>query len=201
MRASRWIVVSALLCLRMAVATPSLAGSICGTVRDALTTQPVAQAALFLFDNLDQYTGLYAGSDVAGQYCINNVTPGTYTLQVKVDDYIVAVVPGIVVTETPTGVNVDLRRRFALDEPWPNPASGSVSFRLQAPAESRVQLDVFDAAGRRVYGWDGTAPQSGERTIQWNLQDFNHTEVQSGIYFVRLRAANFTAVRRFVRLR
>ena len=201
MRASRWIFASALIAIWMAVATPSLAGSICGTVRDALTTQPVAQAALFLFDNLDQYTGLYAGSDITGHYCINNITPGTYTLQVKVNDYVVAVVPGIVVTDSPTGVNVDLRRRFALDEPWPNPAASLVSFRLQAPPESRVQLDVFDAAGRRVYGWDGRAPGNGERTIEWNLRDFNGTELQSGIYFVRLRAANATAVRRFVRLR
>ncbi len=201
MCASRLPLVTALVATWMAVATPSFSGSICGTVRDAITTQPVAQAALFLFDNLDQYTGLYAGSDIAGQYCINNITPGTYTLQVKVNDYVVKVVPGIVVTDSPTGVNVDLRWRVALDEPWPNPASGSVSFRLQAPPESRVQLDVYDVAGRRIYGWEGDAPANGERTIEWSLQDFNGTELQSGIYFVRLRGANSTVVRRFVRLR
>ena len=201
MRVSRLCLATALVATWTVAAAPSLAGSICGTVRDALTLQPVSQAALFLFDNLDQYTGLYEDTDVAGQYCIDDITPGIYTLQVRVNDYLVAVVPGIEVTDSPTGVDVDLRRLFALDEPWPNPASGMVSFRLQAPPESQVQLDVFDAAGRRLYGWQGRASGNGERTIEWNLRDFNGTELQSGIYFVRLRAANATAVRRFVRLR
>jgi hypothetical protein len=106
-----------------------------------------------------------------------------------------------VVTQTPTGVDVDLNPRFALDQPWPNPASSTVTFRLYSPADAPVQLDVFDVSGRRVYGWKGTSPVTGERTIEWNLRDFNGTELQSGIYFVRLNAANATAVRRFVRLR
>ena len=200
MRAPRLCLATALVAAWIAAAAPSLAGSICGTVRDALTNQPVAQAAVFLFDNTNQYTGLYAGTDVTGHYCINNVANGTYTLQVRVNDYLVATVGGIEVTTT-TGVDVDVHPRFGLAQPWPNPASSSVTFRLQATPDTQVDLDVFDVAGRRVYGWRGRASGAGERTIEWNLRDFNGTELQSGIYFVRLNAANGTVVRRFVRLR
>jgi hypothetical protein len=200
MRASRLCLASALVAICIAAAAPSFAGSICGTVRDALTNQPVPQAAVFLFDNSSQYTGRYAGTDVNGHYCINSVAAGTYKLQVRVDDYLVAVVSGIVVTTT-TGVDVDIHPRFALAQPWPNPASTTVSIRFQASPESNVQLDVFDVAGRRVFGWMGRTSVAGEQTIEWNLRDFNGSEVQSGIYFVRLRAAGDTAVRRFVRLR
>lgn len=200
MRASRLCFASALVAICIAAAAPSFAGSICGIVRDAVTTLPVGQAAIFLFDNSSQYTGLYAGTDNAGHYCINNVAAGTYTLQVKVDNYLVAVVSGIEVTTT-TGVDVDLHPRFALAQPWPNPASSSISFRLQAPPDSDVHLDVFDVAGRRVYGWRGRASLAGERTIEWNLRDFNGHDLQSGIYFVRLNSADGTLVRRFVRLR
>jgi hypothetical protein len=184
-----------------ALASPSFASSICGTVRDVTTNQPVPQAALFLFDNSDQYTGLHDDSDVNGEYCIDNIVAGTYTLQVRVNDYLVATIYGIEVTETTTGVDVDVSPRFALNSPWPNPASTTVTFRFQAPPESPVTLDVFDVAGRRLYGWQGIAPGPGQQTIEWNLRDFNGTELQSGIYFVRLRAADQTAVRRFVRLR
>jgi len=178
----------------------AFAGSICGTVRDAVTTLPVPQAALFLFDNSDQYTGLYADTDINGQYCIDNVAVGTYTLQVKVDNYVVATIYGVEVTETPTGVDVDIPPRFSLDS-WPNPASSSITFHLQTASNAEVELDVFDVAGRRVYGWKGPASRAGERTIQWNLRDFNGTDLQSGIYFARMRTAGQTAVRRFVRLR
>lgn len=201
MRRSHLSIVTALAAIWITVSNASFAGSICGTVRDALTSQPVPQAALFLFDNLDQYTGLYAGTDVNGEYCIHDVPAGTYTLQVKVNDYLVATVPGVKVAESPTGVDVDVAPRFGLAQPWPNPASTTVTFGLSSPPGTPVELDVFDVAGRRVHGWKGHASAAGERTIEWNLRDFNGTELQSGIYFVRLRAAGQTAVRRFVRLR
>jgi hypothetical protein len=200
MRASRLCLASALVAICIATAAPSFAGSICGTVRDVLTNQPVPQAAIFLFDNTDQYTGFYAGTNVNGHYCVNNVPDGTYTLQVKVNNYLVATVSGVEVTTT-TGVDVDLHPRFGLANPWPNPATSNITFRLQAPPDSQVELAVFDVAGRRVYGWRGHASLAGERTIEWNLRDFNGSDLQSGIYFVRLHAANDTVVRRFVRLR
>ena len=185
----------------IAVSSPALAGSVCGTVRDATTTLPVPQAAIFLFDNADQYTGLFEDTDANGQYCIDNVPVGTYTLQVKVNNYLVAVVYGVEVTETPTGVDVDLTPRFMLEQPWPNPASNGITFRLHAAPDSPVTIDVFDVAGRRLYGWKGLVSQTGERTIEWNLRDFNGSDLQSGIYFVRLQTATESAVRRFVRLR
>ncbi len=192
---------AALAALWISTASASFAGSVCGTVRDATTSQPVPQAALFLFNNLDQYTGLYADTNVNGAYCINNIAAGTYTLQVRVNNYLVATVSGIKVAESPTGVDVDVSPCFSLDVPWPNPASSTVTFRFQAPSETQVTLDVFDVAGRRVHGWKGQASIAGVQTVEWNFRDFNGSELESGIYFVRLRAANTTAVRRFVRLR
>ena len=200
MRVSRLCLATALAAVFLASAAPSLAGSICGTVRDATTLAPVPQAAIFLFDNTNTYTGLYAGTDVAGHYCVNNVPDGTYTLQVKANDYIQATITGVEVTTT-TGVDVDLHPRFGLAQPWPNPASSTVNFRLAAAPDSQVALNVYDFAGRRVYGWSGRVSAAGERTIEWNLRDFNGTELQSGIYFVRLHSADGTLVRRFVRLR
>ena len=201
MRVSCPVFATLLLASWTALASPSFASSICGTVRDVTTNLPVPQAALFLFDNSDQYTGLHDDSDVNGEYCINNIDAGTYTLQVRVNDYLVATVYGIEVTETTTGVDVDLNPRFSLEQPWPNPASTTVTFRLHTAPDAAVQLDVFDVAGRRVYGWQGHGTGTGDRTIEWNLRDFNGSELNSGIYFVRLNAGGASVVRRFVRIR
>ena len=200
MHVSRSLLATVLFATVTAAASLSFAGSVCGTVRDATTLAPVPQAAIFLFDNASQYTGLYAGTDVAGHYCVNNVPDGTYTLQVKVNNYITANIPNVVV-KTTTGVDVDIHPRFALAQPWPNPASSSVTFRLSAQPDADAHLDVFDVAGRRVYGWRGRVSVAGERTIEWNLRDFNGNDLKSGIYFVRLNSADGTLVRRFVRLR
>ncbi len=175
------------------------AGSICGTVRDGVTAQPVPNAAVFLFDQLDQYTGLYAGTDVGGHYCIDNVPSGTYTIQVRVNDYLSAVVRGIVVDDA-TDVDVTTRAPMFLDQPWPNPATNEVTFRLGAPAGTDTRLEVYDVRGRLVMGWRGESPAGG-RTIRWDLRDTQGDPIASGIYLIRLRAGGSEIVRRFVRIR
>lgn len=176
------------------------AGSICGTVRDGVTLQPVPNAAVFLFDNLDQYTGLYAGTDVDGRYCIHSIPAGTYTIQVRVDDYLSAVVRDIVVEDDATGVDVTTRPPLFLDQPWPNPATNEVTLRLDAPDGADTQLEIYDVRGRLVMGWRGSGPTGG-RTIRWDLRDASGSPVASGMYLVRLRAGGDEVVRRFVRLR
>jgi hypothetical protein len=181
-------------------AAPCRAGSICGTVRDGVTLQPVSNAAVFLFDNLDQYTGLYAGTDLDGRYCIDNIPAGTYTIQVRVDNYLSAVVSGIVVEEDATDVDVTTRAPLFLDQPWPNPATNEVTFRLDAPDGVETRLEVYDVRGRLVMGWQGDGP-AGSRTIRWDLRDADGAAIASGIYLIRLRAGGNEIVRRFVRLR
>lgn len=180
-------------------ATTVRAGSICGTVRDGVTLQPVSNAAVFLFDQSDQYTGLYAGTDVAGHYCIGNIPSGTYTIQVRVNDYVTAVVRGIEVDDA-TSVDVTTRPPLFLEQPWPNPATNDVTFRLDAPDGVETVLEVYDVRGRLITGWSGAGPAGG-RTIRWNLRDANGSPVASGIYLIRLRAGGDEVVRRFVRLR
>ncbi len=181
-------------------AAPCRAGSICGTVRDGVTLQPIPNAAVFLFDNLDQYTGLYAGTDVDGRYCIASIPAGTYTIQVRVDDYVAAVVSDIVVEEDATDVDVTTRPPLFLEQPWPNPATSEISFRLDAPDGVDTRLEVYDVRGRLVMGWRGGGPE-GSRTIRWNLRDASGNPVASGVYLLRLRAGGNELVRRFVRLR
>jgi hypothetical protein len=182
------------------LAPVAIAGTVCGTVRDAQTLQPIPNAAVFLFDHLDQYTGLYTGTDPGGQYCILNIPSGTYTIQVRVDDYIAAVVRDIVV-DNATSVDITTSPRFFLDQPWPNPAANRIFFRMGATSETVVSLEVFDVRGRLVAGWTGNGPGSAGRTVEWNLQDLEHNDVPSGVYFARLRSDGHEVVRRFVRLR
>jgi hypothetical protein len=191
-----------LLAAAIVTAGPSAAaaGTICGTVRDAQSLQPVPNAAVFLFDYLDQYTGLYTGTNAGGGYCLGDVPSGTYTLQVRVDDHLAAVVRDIVVDDA-TSVDVSAHPRFFLDQPWPNPAANRVFFRLGAASDAPVTLEVFDVRGRVLAGWNGNGPGAAGATIEWNLRDLDQNDLPAGVYFARLRAGSSEIVRRFVRLR
>jgi hypothetical protein len=165
------------------------AGAICGTVRDSETLQPVHRAAVFLFDNLDQYTGRYAGTDVAGHYCIDNVPNGTYTLQVRVDD----ISPRCA---TSSWTRHQRRRTPALcfSTSLAESATSDVVFEL-TPRMGRRRVRGLDVRGRLVMG-RGAGPSGG------TFAGTRAAERRSGrVRHLWFLARPTEAVRRFVRLR
>lgn len=191
----------ALLALWLVLPGAALAGSICGTVTDSDSSQPVAQAAVFLFDDQGAYTGLHAGTDGAGWYCIDEVPPGEYTLQVRRDDYLESVLAGIVVEDNATGIDVGLDALLGL-RAWPNPVATSLQLSLRAPAGAELTLEVFDLAGRRVRGWSGRAASDRSPTsLSWDMLDWQGRPVASGPYFLRLRSGGAEATRRILHIR
>lgn len=190
------------LALALLAALPATAGTLCGTVRDALTLAPVARAGIFL-RNLDwSYTGLYAASAGDGTWCLDGVAPGTYHLDVRVDDYRIGLVKDVVVNGSASGVDIATQLpAAALDAPWPNPASGLVSFRLRLARDGAASVAVFDLAGRRVRAWGDAAAAAGERVIDWDFRDDHGREVPAGRYYLRLEAGDDVITRPFVRVR
>ncbi|HUK61987.1 MAG TPA: hypothetical protein VLV15_01600, partial [Dongiaceae bacterium] len=104
---------------------------------------------------------------------------------------------------SPVGTPVAaLPRALQLFAPHPNPAFGRTEFAFELPAVERVDLDVLDTAGRRIQGLvsDAHLPAGSHRSA-WEGTDGRGRRVGPGVYYVRLRAAGRTQVRRFVMLR
>ena len=92
-----------------------------------------------------------------------------------------------------TDTSTDPDAGVALLAPAPNPvrADARLSFRLDAPGE--VQLDVFDALGRRVALLAGTYG-AGPHSVQLGSGAF-----APGVYVVRLQAAGVVRTQRLIR--
>lgn len=192
----------ALAVLPLLLAAPSGAGTLCGTVRDALTHDPVARAGVFL-RNLDwTYTGLHAASAADGTWCLDAVPAGTYHLDVRVDDYRLGVVRDVIVTDATSGVDVAVRLpAVAIESLWPNPALGQVSFRLRLGQDGPAAVAVYDVAGRRVRAWADRDAAAGERLLEWDFRDDHGREVPAGRYYLRLEAGGQVVTRPFARVR
>lgn len=105
-----------------------------------------------------------------------------------------------VATITPTGITgVDgggLVRELALAPASPNPASRGTTLRFALPADTRVTLGIYDAAGRLVRSLASGALPAGEHAATWDLRDASGHGVGAGLYFARLEAGGRTLVRR-----
>jgi hypothetical protein len=179
---------------------PASAGTLCGTVRDATTNDPVGQAGVFLRQTTGAYTGYHAGTALDGTFCMTDVPAGTYDIGVLRDDFVVAYLRGVVVTESSVDVGVLVSHGIALATPVPNPAVSSTRLTWSLPSPGRMQLRIFDASGRFVRGWGGEAP-SGTGSLVWDLRDAGGSLVSSGTYFVVLESGGARQMRSLVRVR
>lgn len=176
-----------LLGLQLLAAVPALAGSICGTVTDAATAQPVAHAGVFLRNPAGHYTGDHAATDAGGHYCIGGLAAGSYILEVRVDDYVVAYRTGIEVTDDVSDVPVAADLPAArLGLPWPNPSNGGVQLRVSVTRDTPVTLGVYDLRGRLVRSWADPAVAPGDHDYLWDGLGADGRPAPSGLYLVRI---------------
>jgi hypothetical protein len=180
-------------------ANTALGGSICGTVTDAATTLPIPGAGVFLGDAAGNYLGQYAATDAQGAYCFEGLPPGTYSIEVKIDNFRAAFVSGIEVADDVS--NVPLAANLppvALGSPWPNPASSQVNFRLQIRRAIELELSIFDARGRLVRAWAADSVGPGSRNYRWDGRDREGRAAPAGLYLVRVRTAGQIQSRPFL---
>ena len=180
-------------------AGPVLAASICGTVTDAVSGDPVERAGIFLRTQAGVYTGHHTATAADGGYCLDGLFAGTYTLEVRVDDYVVFLRTGIEVaddiSDVPVAANLPAVR---LAPPWPNPASASAKMRLTVRRTSPVRLSVFDARGRLLRSWSADALEPGNHDYQWDGLGLDGRPAPSGVYFIQVRSEDQTATRPLV---
>ena len=94
---------------------------------------------------------------------------------------------------------------YALHGNVPNPFNPETSISFELPAESQVQLEIFDVVGQQVRTLVADALSAGPHQVRWNGRDDAGATVSSGIYFYRLQArgaaGDFTLRRRMLLLK
>jgi hypothetical protein len=91
---------------------------------------------------------------------------------------------------------------FGLAQNYPNPFNTETTIRFDVPEDAHVTIDVYDVLGRRVATLLDEFRQEGAgQSVTWNATDAGGRVVASGVYLYRMRAGDFSAVRKMVLLR
>ncbi len=80
--------------------------------------------------------------------------------------------------------------RLVMHQNVPNPFNPSTVISFDVPAAlagSRVTLEVYDIAGRRVRGLLAGSLPAGRQQVRWDGRDDHGQNVSSGVYFARVR--------------
>jgi len=121
---------------------------------------------------------------------IPNYSPGvTDTATTAADPTDVAVLP-------PAGSGAPRLRSVGA-----NPVRGRAEFRLELPADTVVELAVYDLAGRRVATLLSGERTAGSHRVAWDGRRPDGGAAAGGIYFVRMRAGATEQTRKVVLVR
>jgi len=102
-------------------------------------------------------------------------------------------------TDTGTGDEIDVVRRTTLHQNVPNPFNPTTQIRFDLAQPGRVQLRIYDVAGRLVRSLIDEEMQAGrDQSVVWNGLDEQSRPVGSGVYFYRLDAAGKSLTRKMV---
>lgn len=97
-----------------------------------------------------------------------------------------------------SGISEDIHIRLRRPESWqlvawPNPASGVLSLRIDAPRSQDISIDLFDLLGRSL-----TTVHAGPIAQGRHERTINLTQYPSGHYWLRLRAPGVHLIERLV---
>lgn len=89
---------------------------------------------------------------------------------------------------------------YALEQNYPNPFNPETRIVYQLPRPSRVWLGIYNLRGQCIRLLVNEEQEAGLRSVIWDGCDDHGAKKSSDIYFYRIKADDFSAVRKMVLL-
>ena len=145
-----------------------------------------------------------ATTNASGDYCIFNLKPGTYDIEVSADGHLSQSLQNQSVASgqtrvlhvrmtTDMDVTVETPEQFSLIQNYPNPFNSSTTIKYELPKVSEVRLSAYDLLGREVSVLANERMNAGVHEVR-----FDGSNLASGVYFYRLQAGDFIQAKRLV---
>ncbi len=102
---------------------------------------------------------------------------------------------GLRLKAEPTGMTA-LPKDFALEQNYPNPFNPTTIINFQLPNDKYMTLKVYNVLGQEVATVAGGMQEAGYRSVS-----FDGSNLPSGVYFYRMTAGNFSAMKKMLLLK
>ncbi len=129
-------------------------------------------------------SGLYVAGDEPGIYTVTVTDKASGTFA----EAVITIKAGTGVADDPSG----LPEQFALYPNYPNPFNPVTTIRYDIAEPTHVVIEIYNILGKKVRTLIDHGRSPGACEIKWNRCDDSGTPVAAGIYFYRMRTAEFT---------
>jgi hypothetical protein len=89
--------------------------------------------------------------------------------------------------------NSEIPKEFSLSQNYPNPFNPSTKIVYNIPKQSHVRLVVYDILGKEITTLVNELTNAGSYEIDWDA-----SPMPSGVYFYKIEAGNYTAIKKMI---
>ncbi|MFZ0390572.1 MAG: T9SS type A sorting domain-containing protein, partial [Calditrichia bacterium] len=108
----------------------------------------------------------------------------------------------MVVKENTTARAELLPAKFILHNNYPNPFNPVTHISFQLPRDVKVDLEIFNILGQRVKTLlDNQYTPAGRHILQWDGRNNRGVQLSSGVYILRIQAADYVAHKKLILLK
>ena len=132
-------------------------------------------------------------STISNKYSYNDakLSSGNYMYRLKQIDF-----DGSYEYSKIIEANIDLPSNFELSQNYPNPFNPNTVIAYSLPKAGHVTLKIYNALGQEISRLVNGFVEAGNHNIKFNASGFS-----SGIYYYRLEADGFTAMKKMILIR
>jgi hypothetical protein len=87
---------------------------------------------------------------------------------------------------------------YKLKQNYPNPFNPETTIQYQLPEAGEVRLEIYNILGQKVVSLVREFKKAGYYQVSWNGKTPSGESAASGIYFYRLEAGNFVAIKKML---
>jgi len=87
---------------------------------------------------------------------------------------------------------------YALKGNYPNPFNPSTTISYSIAGDVEVELTVFNLKGQKIKTLVKQKQSAGKHVVTWLGRDDSNKTVSSGIYFYKLKASNYTEMKKMI---
>ncbi len=80
----------------------------------------------------------------------------------------------------------------------PNPIFTQTVIKYSIPEKLKVELKIYDAAGREIASLVNKEQAAGYYKVEWDISNVSKKKFPKGVYFCQLKTANFTDTKKMV---
>ena len=120
-------------------------------------------------------------------YTDAGLLPGNYKYRLKQIDYN----GNFEYFNLTTEINISTPEKYSLSQNFPNPFNPTTSIQFSIPVDGNINIQIFDMAGKEVMTLLNEQKPAGQYSVQ-----VNGNNLSSGIYYYKIKAGNFSAIKK-----